>query len=106
MTHIFSDVFVGPVSLDKVAPLTSFIVTDGEEYSTCEIYERISYYLNKNIPKYRIPRFLFYFLGFLSTNLKIKIEKIISNECYTSEKIESLGFKAKHSFRDIHEEIV
>jgi UDP-glucose 4-epimerase len=83
-----------------------FIVTDGEEYSTCEIYERISYYLNKNIPKYRIPRFLFYFLGFLSTNLKIKIEKIISNECYTSEKIESLGFKAKHSFRDIHEEIV
>jgi hypothetical protein len=29
-----------------------------------------------------------------------KIEKLLGDECYSSEKLQSLGFKAKHTLKD------
>jgi len=83
-----------------------YIATDGNDYSSCEIYEIISNFVGKRIPGYRIPRTLFYLLSHTNLNIGKKIKKIISSEYYSSKKIESLGFKARYSFRDINEKII
>ena len=79
-----------------------FIVTDGRRYSSYEIYNTMCDVLKKSIPKYRIPPFVFVFIGWFNKNAQYKIGKLLGSECYSSKKIESIGFKAKKSLLDMN----
>jgi UDP-glucose 4-epimerase len=80
-----------------------FIVTDGNDYSSRYIYEVMCKSLGKNIPSWYVPRFLFDFAAYLSPRIKYKIDKLLGDECYSSKKIQSIGFRAKKNLKDINE---
>ena len=83
-----------------------YIVTDGNDYSSTEIYERILANFGRTAPRFRIPKQLFYLITHINMSISGKIRKIVADEFYSSKKIESLGFNTKHSFRDFDEEII
>ena len=82
-----------------------FIVTDDNFYSSREIYEASCGVLGKSIPRWSIPKYFFTFASFLSTRLKDKVDKLIGDECYSAEKLKSLGFKSQRSLKDLNETI-
>jgi UDP-glucose 4-epimerase len=79
-----------------------FIATDGEFYSSRNIYEMLSFALNKPIPNWSVPKFLFDLMALFSSNISFKINKIMGNEMYSSKKLEILGFRAKKKLKDIN----
>ena len=79
-----------------------FIVTDGNIYSSYEIYNTMCRILNKPTPKLRVPAFIFNIFGLFNKNIKYKVKKLLGSECYSSKKIESLGFLAKKSLCDMN----
>ena len=79
------------------------IATDGNSYSSREIYNEICTLLNKKLPRWAVPRFLFSIAAILLPQFKYKIDKLFANECYSSLKLETLGFKASRSLRDMYE---
>jgi len=80
-----------------------FIATDGRAYSSRNIYEAMCYVLDKNIPNWSVPRLLFNTIARLSGGFKYKINKLLGDECYSSKKLESLGFKARKQLRQMNE---
>ena len=80
-----------------------FIATDGRVYSSRNIYEAMCYVLDKNIPNWSVPRLLFNTIARLSGGFKYKIDKLLGDECYSSKKLESLGFKAQKQLRQMNE---
>jgi len=91
------------VAEDKRANGEIFIATDGVEYSSCEIYKTMCQVLDKSVPNWSVPKFLFDLVGKLSSNFKYKVNKLLGDEYYSSEKLQSLGFKAQRSLRDMNE---
>jgi len=59
--------------------------------------------LDKSVPNWSVPKFLFDLVGKLSSNFKYKVNKLLGDEYYSSEKLQSLGFKAQRSLRDMNE---
>ena len=55
------------------------------------------------MPKWSVPYFMFSLAAFFSSNMKQKIFKLLGDEYYSSEKIQSIGFKAKRSLREMNE---
>jgi nucleoside-diphosphate-sugar epimerase len=80
-----------------------FIVTDARTYSSRDIYEIINSTLGKRIPRWSVPYFVFNFIAFMNPRLRYRIEKLLGDECYSSKKIQSIGFKAKKTLKDMHE---
>ena len=80
-----------------------FIATDGRAYSSRNIYEIMCHVLGKNIPSWSIPYFLFNAIALINHNLRYKIEKLLGDECYSSKKLQSLGFKAQKQLRQMNE---
>jgi len=80
-----------------------FIATDGRTYSSRNIYETMCYVLDKNIPNWSVPRLLFNVIARLSSGFKYKIDKLLGDECYSSKKLQSLGFKAQKQLRQMNE---
>ena len=80
-----------------------FIATDGRVYSSRNIYEAMCYVLDKNIPNWSVPRLLFNTIARLSGGFKYKIDKLLGDECYSSKKLQSLGFKAQKQLRQMNE---
>jgi UDP-glucose 4-epimerase len=80
-----------------------FIVTDGAPYSSREIYNTMCSVAGKSIPKWSVPQTLFDIASLVSPRIKYKINKLLGNECYSSAKLEALGFKAKKSLKDMNE---
>ncbi|MDA8691936.1 NAD-dependent epimerase/dehydratase family protein [Candidatus Pseudothioglobus singularis] len=80
-----------------------FIATDGNPYSSREIYETICSVVGKSIPNWSVPFFFFNFLGFMNLKLHYKIMKLLGDEYYSSAKLHSIGFSAKKTFRNINE---
>jgi len=80
-----------------------FIATDGRVYSSRNIYEAMCYVLDKNIPNWSVPRLLFNVIARLSSGFKYKIDKLLGDECYSSQKLQSLGFKAQKQLRQMNE---
>ena len=72
-----------------------FNATDGEIYSSGDIYDTLCNLSGKSLPKWRLPEFLFNFSSLINSNIKYKINKLLGNACYSSAKLEALGFKAK-----------
>ena len=91
------------VAEDERANGEIFIATDGVEYSSCEIYKTRCQVLDKSVPNWSVPKFLFDLVGKLSSNFKYKVNKLLGDEYYSSEKLQSLGFKAQRSLRDMNE---
>jgi UDP-glucose 4-epimerase len=91
------------VAEDKRANGEIFIATDGIPYSSREIYNAMCGVTGKLIPKWNVPKTLFDLASLASPRIKYKINKLLGDECYSSAKLEGLGFKAKKSLKDMNE---
>jgi len=80
-----------------------FIATDGVPHSSREIYNAMCSALDKSIPKWSIPKFLFDMASLINPRIKYKLNKLLGDECYSSVKLEALGFKAQKTLKDINE---
>jgi UDP-glucose 4-epimerase len=80
-----------------------FIATDGTPYSSREIYNAMCSVLGKSIPKWSVPKFLFDMISLINPRIKYKLNKLLGNECYSSAKLEALGFKAQKTLKDMNE---
>ena len=80
-----------------------FIATDGTPYSSREIYNAMCRVLDKSILKWSVPKFLFDAVSLINPRIKYKLNKLLGDECYSSAKLESLGFKAKKTLKDMNE---
>ena len=91
------------VAEDERANGEIFIATNGTPHSSREIYNAMCNVLEKPIPKWSIPKFLFDMVSLINPRIKYKINKLLGDECYSSAKLEELGFKAKKSLKDMNE---
>ena len=89
------------VAEDERANGEIFIATDGVTYSSREIYVAICQSVGKTVPKWKVPKFFFDGLSFLSPRIRYKVDKLLGDEYYSSKKLERLGFRAEKSLRDI-----
>ena len=89
------------VSINKSAYGKIFNITDGYPYSSREIYEAMCISLGKKIPRWGFPVWILIFISKLSKGFSYKINKLIGDEWYSSEKIELIGFKAKKSLNNL-----
>jgi len=80
-----------------------FIATDGVPHSSREIYNAMCSALDKSIPKWSVPKLLFDMASLISPRIKYKLNKLLGDEHYSSAKLETLGFKAKKSLKDMNE---
>ena len=80
-----------------------FIATDGIHYSSSAIYNTMCALSEKSIPKWSVPKILFNIFSLASPSVKYIINKLLGDECYSSAKLEGLGFKAKKSLKDMNE---
>ena len=80
-----------------------YIATDGHTYSSREIYEAICTMLGKDVPQWSLPRVIFTIVSSLSSRLRHKVDKLLGDEYYSSKKLQSLGFKAQRSLREMNE---
>jgi len=91
------------VAEDERANGEIFIATDGVPHSSREIYSAMCSTLDKSIPKWGVPKFLFDMASWISPHIKYKLNKLLGDECYSSAKLEALGFKAQKSLKDMNE---
>ena len=91
------------VAKDERANGEIFIATDGTPHSSRYIYNAMCSALDKSIPKWSVPKTLFDIASLVSSQIKYKINKLLGDECYSSAKLEALGFKAKKSLKDMNE---
>ena len=80
-----------------------FIATDGETYSSREIYKIMCGVLGKSVPRWSVPIFIFNIIAKINTGMKYKVNKLLGDEYYSSEKLQSIGFKAERSFKEMNE---
>ena len=80
-----------------------FIATDGIPYSSREIYNAMRDATGKPIPKWSVPKILFDIVGLVSPRIKYKINKLLGDECYSSGKLEALGFEARKTLKEMNE---
>jgi UDP-glucose 4-epimerase len=88
------------VAEDERANGEIFIATDGVTYSSREIYVAICQSVGKTVPKWKVPKFFFDGLSFLSPRIRYKVDKLLGDEYYSSKKLERLGFRAEKSLLD------
>jgi UDP-glucose 4-epimerase len=84
-------------------PGKTFIATDSNPYSSREIYDVMCHVLKKHVPQWSVPKLLFYVIGLMSQSLKYKGDKLLGDKCYSSDKLQSLVFKAQRSLREMNE---
>ena len=77
-----------------------FIVTDGVPHSSREIYDAICQSVGKTVPQWSVPKIVFEGLSLLSPRILYKVDKLLGDEYYSSEKLEELGFRAEKSLLD------
>jgi UDP-glucose 4-epimerase len=80
-----------------------FITTDGAPHSSRDIYNAMCVVLGKSIPKWSVPKFLFDIVSLINPRIKYKVNKLLGDECYSSTKLEKLGFKAQKTLKDMNE---
>jgi nucleoside-diphosphate-sugar epimerase len=88
------------VSVDDRANGKIFIATDGVPHSSREIYVAMCHVIDKSVPQWNIPRFLFEWASLLSPRIRYKVEKLLGDEFYSSAKLEGLGFRAERGLKD------
>jgi len=91
------------VSEDERANGEVFIATDGMPHSSREIYNAMCNVEGKPIPKWSVPKFLFNLVATISPKIRYKVDKLLGDEYYSSEKLEALGFKAQRTLKEMNE---
>ena len=56
--------------------------------------------VGKTVPGWSVPKFLFDWLSLLSPRIRYKVDKLLGDEYYSSEKLEGMDFRAEKSLRD------
>ena len=79
-----------------------FIVTDGNPISSRKIYDAMCGVLNKSIPRWGMPRLLFDVIALMNSSIHSKVNKLLEDECYSSDKLRDLGFRARLSISEIN----
>jgi len=79
-----------------------FIVNDGIKYSLKNIYLDMCYSKNISPSIITIPKFFLLFLSKVPI-IGFSVNKMISNECYSAEKIFNIGFVPRKTLKDINE---
>jgi len=90
------------IAEDKQANGEIFIATDGTPHSSREIYSVICNIAGRSVPKWSVPKFLFNLIALTSPKIKYKVDKLLGDECYSSEKLEALGFKSKRTLKEMN----
>ena len=90
---------------DKRANGEKFIATDGISHSSREIYNAMCSVLGRPISKWSIPKFLFDMVSLMNPGIKYKLNKLLSDECYSSAKLEALGFESIYLKDGLFDEI-
>ncbi|WP_428087107.1 NAD-dependent epimerase/dehydratase family protein [Candidatus Thioglobus sp.] len=80
-----------------------FIATDGTPHSSHDIYNAMCSALDRSIPKWSVPKILFDMVSLINPRIKYKLNKLLGDECYSSAKLEALGFKAKKTLKEMNE---
>ena len=80
-----------------------FIATDSTPHSSRDIYDAMCNVVGKSTPKWSVPKILFDIVSLLSPRIKYKLNKLLGDECYSSAKLEALGFKAQKTLKDMNE---
>ena len=91
------------IAEDKRANGEIFIATDGTPYSSREIYSAMCNIAGKSVPKWSVPKFLFNMVAIVSQKIRYKVDKLLGDEYYSSEKLEVLGFKARRTLKEMNE---
>jgi UDP-glucose 4-epimerase len=91
------------VAENKQANGEIFIATDGAPHSSREIYNAMCSAMGKSIPKWSVSKILFDIANLINPRIKYKLNKLLGDECYSSAKLEALGFKAKNTLKDMNE---
>jgi len=78
-----------------------YIATDGVPHSSRAIYEAICYSVGKAPRGWSLPKWVFDLAGTMSSRVRFKLDKLLGDECYSSAKLEALGFKAKKGLMDL-----
>ena len=91
------------VAIDERANGEIFIATDGQPYSSREIYEAMCHVLCKPVPQWHVPKLFFDILCMVHPKVRYKIKKLLGDECYSSKKLQSLGFKAEKSLMNMQD---
>lgn len=88
------------VAKDERAQGEIFIATDGVPHSSREIYEAVCHVAGKAVPSWNVPKFVFELLSLVSPRIRFKLEKLFGDEYYSSNKLETLGFRAMNTLND------
>ncbi len=104
MIHI-SDLVVAILLIAKHSRANGqiYIATDGHQYSSRSIYKVMCSAAGKDVPTWAVPKSVFYFLARVGDVIKFfpfnsyKYNKIFGSECYSSAKINGLGFAPKYN---------
>ena len=91
------------VAKDDRANGEIYIATDGESYSSRQIYETFCAVVDKAVPQWSVPRVIFDIVSLMSSRMRYKVDKLLGDEYYSSKKLQSLGFKAQRSLREMNE---
>lgn len=81
-----------------------FTATDGISYSSSDIYDILSVAVGKKVRLLRVPIIFFNLISFIHPSLKFKVNKLLGDDFYSSERLEKLGFKPAKSLADIYNE--
>ena len=87
------------VAEDERANGEIFTATDGHPHSSREIYEALCRSVGKPIPNWSLPKWVFDVLARLSPRIRYKVDRLLGDEFYPSDKLESLGFKPGSNLR-------
>ena len=104
MIHV--DDLVNAILLISENDLTNgeiYIATDGESYSSRDIYNIMRDVAGKRPLKWSVPKFVFLSLALLSPRIRYKIDKLLGDQCYSSKKLRLLGFVPKRKFKEMNE---
>jgi len=91
------------VAKDECANGEIFIATDGTPHSSRYIYNAMCSALDKSISKWSVPKILFDMASLVNPRIKYKLNKLLGDECYSSAKLEMLGFKVQKTLKDMNE---
>jgi len=78
-----------------------YIATDGGGYSSREIYEAICHTVGRVPRGWSVPKWVFDLAGAMNSRVRFKLDKLLGDECYSSAKLEALGFKAEKGLMDL-----
>ena len=77
-----------------------YIATDGVPHSSREIYEAVCRSVGRTPRNWSVPKWVFNIAAVMNSKVRFKLDKLLGDDCYSSSKLESLGFKAEKGLMD------